>query len=767
MVPPQSVENAARRRLAKTQGQIRASLAAIASGNPLAAEWDRERLRERLQTKAMLSREEAEAVILGIRSFEAAERRKGKGPGPEAIWGSTIDFVGVSFLERGYRSARSVARIAFKDGRAQGTGFMVSDRLLLTNNHAVASPSAAADLVAEFEYELDPNDQARTATRFALDANMFFVTDDVDDLDYTVIALGRRLSGPRELGEFGWCALSKATDKHALGEVANIVQHPDGRHKEVVLRENRLVARLNSVIHYVADTEPGSSGSPVFNNEWKVIGLHHWGGPWRQKQDDRGKPLAREVNEAIRISAIVRELEEKARQLGDAQRSMLLRVLEIGERLEAFPAETVDKPAANRGGPRIEADGRVTWSLPLELSMRLPTAAESAGPATPSFVTTLAAGGEGAERKVEIDPDYDNRSGYKRNFITGFRIDPPRLAPQLEKAAARNLEAEAGDDPFELKYEHFSLAVNAERKLAFWTACNIDGKTLKSVNRKTGKIKPRQPGDVEALDAAEAREPWFPDRRLNDEDYTNDDLYVSQRVPGAKAGSKAHMDGMFQRGHLVRRADPSWGADAKALKADADTFHFTNCTPQVGFFNTGSAPDLPGLGGGKLWRAIEDYVLENAVDEQLRVCVFTGPVFRNNDPEWREDVIEGFQVPLRFWKIVVWSEAGALRCTAMIADQAPVLKKMPEALALGREAFADTTLVEDFVTTVEEIERLTRLDFGATVRGAQISGPEAARLAAAATGAPPPAAGRAPRKAPRRGARAARVAKTAKAARKG
>ena len=61
------------------------------------------------------------------------------------------------------------------------------------------------------------------------------------------------------------------------GEYVNIVQHPNGEPKQLALRENQLVDVLENFLHYQTDTAPGSSGSPVFSDEWEVVALHHSG----------------------------------------------------------------------------------------------------------------------------------------------------------------------------------------------------------------------------------------------------------------------------------------------------------------------------------------------------------------------------------------------------------------------------------------------------------------------------------------------------------
>jgi len=278
---PQNLESAVRARLGNANDQIQHTLDCVDAGNPLASEWEASRLKRRLQAKGLFTPEEAETMTRGIFAQAAAapvgEVRKEAGP--EKIWGNTLDFVGVAFLERGLKAARTVARVAYRDGQALGTGFLISNRLFITNQHVIQTAEEARHLALDFDYELDLNGRPTSCTRFVLDPDAFYLNDDRDDLDYAIVAVGNRIEGSRKLADYSYSPLSDASDKHALGEVANIVQHPDGRMKEVVLRENRLVARLETVLHYVADTEPGSSGSPVFNNDWFVVALHHAGVP--------------------------------------------------------------------------------------------------------------------------------------------------------------------------------------------------------------------------------------------------------------------------------------------------------------------------------------------------------------------------------------------------------------------------------------------------------------------------------------------------------
>lgn len=739
-----TIENAARSRIAGKIGDIRRALDLAKQGCPLAAEDNPDRLKNRLQTKLRISERDAELMTRAIQRRPGGEAMAevraavtDRAAGPEAIWGDTLDFVGVAFLQRGLRAAKSVARVAFNDGRPQGSGFLISDRLFITNNHVIGSAAETRNFCLEFDYEADTAGRPVVPTRFEIDPVACFITDERDDLDYTVFAVGKKISGPNTLGDYGFCPLSGAGNKHALGEVANIVQHPDGRLKEVVLRENRLTARLDTVLHYVADTEPGASGSPVFNNEWQAIALHHWGGPWRQQVDDNGQPLNQDVNEGIRISAIVQELGERLGELRPEGRALVEAALAMGEStVGPAPARDSEKTPKNACGWRVEADGRMTWRLPIEISVRMPgvgdDTAVSPSPAAP--VSALdAAPARARTEAIKPDTDFSDRSGYKPNFINGFTVPLPKLGAAVKNDAAPNIEAEAGDDPNELKYHHFSVVMNAKRKLAFFTACNIDGSKAKKVDRKTGTVSVLRADDpgLESLmesGGAEASETWFAEPRLAKEHQTPLDQYAGQKVPGfPTSNDPRRLPRMFQRGHLVRRMDPAWGSNSLALRADADTFHVTNCSPQIGFFNMGTARplNLPNTERGALWRAIENYVLRNAVDEKKRICCFTGPVLNANDPAWR-----GIHIPLKFWKIVVWPNGNKLHALAMIADQEPVLDTLaglPED-ASSAEAFAALGKVDDFLTTVAKVEALTNLNFGTAVRNADVrAGQESVR----------------------------------------
>lgn len=337
---PKHIQRGARDRIRAAKKQILNSLKLAAAGNPLAAEPNWDRLVARLQATALLSRVEAEAAATEVKQAAENARRARKsylgGRHLLRVFGAS-EFVRVAFLELGMRASRAVARVALLDGKWQGSGVMISDRLFLTNSHVIRSPEEASEKCAEFAHELDGAGQPVRATRFALAPTDFFHTDGMDDLDYTVVAIGARLSGPADLRDYGWCPLSDDPVKHALGEVANIVQHPEGRYKEAVVRENRLVSRLPRVLHYVADTEIGSSGSPVFNNEWRMIALHHCGEPWLEDRDEAGRPVPREVNEGIRVSAILGELRDLLSTLPLQQRLLLQRALSLGEYPQGNP----------------------------------------------------------------------------------------------------------------------------------------------------------------------------------------------------------------------------------------------------------------------------------------------------------------------------------------------------------------------------------------------------------------------------------------------
>jgi endonuclease G, mitochondrial len=746
------VENLARDRIKANSEEIINSVREIARGNPFAAEPDISRRTAGIQRNTGLPEENARAIAVEIGERKAVPKARA---GAEAIQGAALEFLDVAFLDLGRRAADCVARVARPNGAARGSGVLIAPGLFMTNNHVISSAEEARSYVVELDLERDIAGRFKTPTRFSFDPATCFVSSGVDGFDFSIIALGGRLDGAGELDRYGFVPLLDTSDKHSLGEVANVIQHPEGRLKEVVLHENRIVARDNTkqVLHYVADTQQGSSGSPVFNNHWEIIALHHWAGPFRETVGVDGLPLMPRINEGIRISAIVKALSEGDARFEPGSDRKIAEALTLWAKLSEGGVRTVvdadeggsfgslgegiTPPVAAAGQTtrsvtqRRNRDGSLTLIVPVEVNVSL------GGPAIPAVArlgqavaaieeeTGADSGGERiAAWKTE---DFTDRGGYEPGFLPGFIVPMPDTPKVPGRLAVNQLPAIGSTDPHELPYHHFSVKMNAGRGLCYFTACNIDGARIRHVNRTT-KTVTKDPSlnmlGLEALtiEGVKGDVGFNPDRRILPTEQMTNEYYASQNVPGfPNTTARSRIARIFQRGHVVLRSDPAWGSDCEALAGERDTFFFTNICPQVGFFNQGSRPTFPGEKGKLHWRAVETYVLRNAVAERQRVSVFAGPVFTDNDFDYRF----GSKIPLLFWKIAAWVDEGKLRTIALLADQKPLIEVMPEALGDGSENFADTEeldRISQFLTTVADIEDRTGLDFGSALRNADVRG---------------------------------------------
>jgi len=708
---PDRIKLAAHARIAETLSAQRPQRAAeaIDSHVPLVAEPDVHRAVRRAVRKVKVDAPTALRIVGGA-SPASLGLSGDRLHAAESIQGTSADFVPVSFFDGGEAAASAVGRVVHADGSPWGSGFLVSNGLFLTNNHVIPTAADADGLRVQFNYQCDALGKEQPVTSFAFAPERFFVTDPEDDLDFTLIALAETGAGPASLESLGFCPLSDGDAKHMLGEFVNIIQHPEGDYKQVVLRENQLANRFPRVLHYSADTQPGSSGSPVFNDDWEAVALHHWGEPYLVTTRPDGTPVRRDVNEGVRISAIVEALRAARSSLGPRQQALLDAALNVPFRWPSLlqPADgranghpispPSRQPQESKKGQgivmqldtRVNPGGSMTFTIPLLVTVSIPGVDGAPAPAAPK--TNGHAPKASTRRAGEsAHLDFEGATGYDPGFLDGFEVPLPRITPRaLGKPAAL---LDPGDaDPYELHYVHFTIVMNEDRRMAFFTGVNIDGANSRIVDRKTGKVKdggerggPR--GD-DGGDSSEAVETWYVDDRIAASAQCDQSIYANQQPKR-----------VFDRGHQVRREDPVWGDDDTAEQANAQTFGFCNCCPQQFQFNESKS----------LWGAIEDYVLENARAEKQRLSVFTGPVFTAADPEYRS-----IRVPLMFYKVVVRVEGGQLKATALVASQERLLSWLPESIRAGggAESFDDLGKVKHFQTTVKKVEEMTGLDFG-------------------------------------------------------
>lgn len=185
-----------------------------------------------------------------------------------------------------------------------GTGFLVGGTHLLTNYHVIPDQKIAEQCVAQFNYVDDVIGSQPINYEFA--PQILFVSN--PELDYTLIQLKSEMFTMPAGYKFGWiqlveddeniaCSLDRVqtqklidntgfTDKQLksqgltqertlVGDTVIIVQHPKGKGKQITLTNNTVKGLYKNFLRYSADSDYGSSGSPVFNTKWELVALHH------------------------------------------------------------------------------------------------------------------------------------------------------------------------------------------------------------------------------------------------------------------------------------------------------------------------------------------------------------------------------------------------------------------------------------------------------------------------------------------------------------
>ncbi|MDL2345393.1 endonuclease [Deinococcus sp. MIMF12] len=349
--------------------------ARLEAGGPLAADTEA-RVEARL-TRLGVPLPEARAVATGQADGRdvAAQLPEDTRLPLERVLGAN-DLVGVAYLDLARAASRAVGRVVLRDSRGRtrgyGTGWLCGPGALLTNNHVLEDAASARTAVVEFDYEQRPDGTLRDRVTLDLDPDTLFVTS--EGLDYSLVAVGGDTSA------FGWLPLFGSVGKVLVGEALSIIQHPSGEPKQVALRENRLVDLLPDFLHYETDTAPGSSGSPVFNDAWEVVALHHSGVP---RKDAGGRTLRRGgqpvqpgdpdtlidwvANEGVRISRIVEDLRARAEGAASPLLAGVLSAQRPSVGTERQSAGTA--PVLDLGRVTVGADGVAT--VPVTLRLRV------------------------------------------------------------------------------------------------------------------------------------------------------------------------------------------------------------------------------------------------------------------------------------------------------------------------------------------------------------------------------------------------------------
>lgn len=250
-----------------------------------------------------------------------------------------------SFIAGAYKVGASVARLLvpkivgnIHKGSMYGTAWLIAPGLLMTNYHVIearqkhAHYSKVLDIAAtvaevgiQVEQAIAWFDYRSEGDKEYIPCRCTQVLAYNEALDYAII----QLDISNQCAQRPPLQIVLEPIQLSLGDRLNIPQHSGGGPLQFAIRNNFFVQHgtTAAVIQYQTDTEPGASGSPVCDDKWRVIALHHASTHIEQPQQVPqeviiGKAVSVHLlNQAIAIHTILADLPPVLRQqIIDAQK---------------------------------------------------------------------------------------------------------------------------------------------------------------------------------------------------------------------------------------------------------------------------------------------------------------------------------------------------------------------------------------------------------------------------------------------------------------
>lgn len=291
-------------------GSYARQLVEIWRGDPLRPEKD---CASRLAHILSL-RQQAVTQGLALSAAQARDLREHPGVLEKNFSGQST--FSVATVRHVLRICESVGCVSSDIGRRIGTGFLIergklwgdgsTERVFVTNAHVIsdcAVPGSIAPKKVRIQFEMDsghtapqPEYRVREVLYCTPPRGSFVPNYPGKELDLCVVALDRQPAGEGLELNLAMPSLGPHTKVYVVG-------HPLGHGLQISLHDSLLLAYdgIPRLIHYRTPTEPGSSGSPVFNEDWEVIGVHHAGTSAARKFDQPGTYAA---NEGIALAAL-------------------------------------------------------------------------------------------------------------------------------------------------------------------------------------------------------------------------------------------------------------------------------------------------------------------------------------------------------------------------------------------------------------------------------------------------------------------------------